>query len=99
MISHRVHSLQPAGLHIPRRPGQGRPCAARCQPDDKAKGGPTEINEDVLSKLRAFEEENKKLKDQLAAAVRQDLWLLCLLCAWSINMRYATPTVGSVAVG
>lgn len=89
MISHRVFPPQPAGLHFPRRAGQGRPSAAYCQPDDQGKGGSTEINEDVLSKLRAFEEENKKLKDQLASAVRQDSWLLCLACVHGLSTSVA----------
>lgn len=45
---------------------------ARCEPSDKkaaAKDLPDEINEDVLAKLRAFEEENKKLKEQLTGSV------------------------------
>lgn len=44
---------------------------ARSEPSDKQvqKDLPDEINEDVLAKLRAFEEENKKLKDQLTGSV------------------------------
>jgi hypothetical protein len=46
---------------------------ARCQADKPASkeelNGPEEINEDTLAKLRAFEEENRKLKEKLAGSV------------------------------
>lgn len=61
-------SSQLAGPQCTRRPGRGRPSPVRCQPEDQGKSGSAEINEDVLAKLRAFEEENKKLKEQLSSA-------------------------------
>jgi hypothetical protein len=49
---------------------------ARCEASDKPAAQQDlsgKINEDVLSKLRAFEEENKKLKEQLSGSVRHSL--------------------------
>ena len=74
-------SSQLAGPQCTRRPGRGRPSPVRCQPEDQGKSGSAEINEDVLAKLRAFEEENKKLKEQLSSAVRQGLWPLRRACS------------------
>eukprot|EP00892_Ulva_mutabilis_P012623 jgi/Ulvmu1/9733/UM055_0073.1 len=62
----RAVAFQPARAQHPRRCLHRRASPAKCNPDDPAKSGSAEINEDVLAKLRAFEEENKKLKEQLA---------------------------------
>lgn len=69
----RLNSCK-APLSCPHTPVAPRAAVvARCEPSDKPvvpKDAPGEINEDVLAKLRAFEEENKKLKEQLSGSVR-----------------------------
>lgn len=84
MKVHGVVSFQSCHVHPPRRSGQIRLFAPKCQPDDQGNRGSAEINEDVLAKLRAFEEENKKLKDQLASTVRKMTCGYCAVHGWPV---------------
>jgi hypothetical protein len=57
--------------------------------DEASKQSETPVNEDVLAKLRQFEEENKKLKEQIESQVRHAIAVLSVIwtklaysCMW-----------------
>lgn len=59
-------SVAHASSSAPLRPACRRQQRTRC----RSKQDDSLVNEDVLAKLRAFEEENKKLKERLAGKAR-----------------------------